>query len=138
VFYVHSSCNILTPRIGYYKLFKLGTKRYLFISKTVIAALLISFASWLSGKRPDLAGFIVAIPLSSLIVLVFSYTEYHNPQATITFANSIFVGVPISLLFFVPFLMAEKVNISFWGCYLGGIVLLVIGFFLHKAILTIF
>ncbi len=110
----------------------------LFISKTVFAALLISFASWLSGKRPDLAGFIVALPLISLIVLVFSYTEYHNPQATTAFAKSIFVGVPISLLFFVPFLLADKLNFPFWGCYFGGIVLLIIGFFLHKAILTIF
>ena len=109
---------------------------YLFILKTVTAALLISFASWLSEKRPDLAGFIVALPITSVIVLVFSYSEYHNPQATMAFAKSIFVGIPISLLFFVPFLLAEKLNISFWGCYFGGIVLLVIGFFLHKAILA--
>ena len=111
---------------------------FLFISKTVIAALLISFASWLSGKRPDVAGFIVALPIATLIVLVFAHTEHQSPATSIAFAKSIFVGIPISLLFFVPFLLAEKVNISFWGCYFGGIVLLVIGFFLHKAILTIF
>jgi hypothetical protein len=111
---------------------------YPFISKTVIAALLISFASWLSGKRPDVAGFIVALPIATLVVLVFSHTEHQNPATSIAFAKSIFVGIPVSLLFFVPFLLAEKVNISFWGCYIGGIVLLVIGFFLHKTILAIF
>jgi hypothetical protein len=111
---------------------------FLFISKTVIAALLISFASWLSGKRPDIAGFIVALPISTLIVLVFTHTEHQSPATSIAFAKSIFVGIPISLLFFVPFLLAEKVNISFWGCYFGGLVLLVIGFFLHKTTLTIF
>ena len=110
----------------------------LLISKTIIAALLISFASWLSGKRPDLAGYIIALPITSLIVLVFAHTEHQNPAMSIAFAKSIFVGIPISLLFFVPFLMAEKVSIPFWGCYFGGIGLLVIGFFLHKAILTIF
>ena len=110
----------------------------LFISKTAIAALLISFAAWLSGKRPDIAGFIVALPILSLITLVFVHTEHQNPATSIAFAKSIFVGIPISLLFFVPFLLAEKINISFWACYLGGIALLVIGFFLHKAILTIF
>jgi hypothetical protein len=110
---------------------------FIFILKTVVAALLISFASWLSGKRPDLAGFIIAMPLLSIIVLVFSYTEHSNPQATIAFAKSIFVGVPISLLFFVPFLLSEKFNISFWGCYFGGMVLLVCGFFLHKTIVSI-
>ena len=30
----------------------------LFIAKKVIAVLLVSFASWISGKRPDVAGFI--------------------------------------------------------------------------------
>ncbi|MFQ5450733.1 MAG: hypothetical protein ACE5E9_08880 [Nitrospinaceae bacterium] len=108
----------------------------LFISKTVIAALLISFSSWLSEKQPNLAGFIVALPMATIIVLVFAHTEHQNPATSIAFAKSIFVGVPISLLFFVPFLLAEKLNISFWSCYLGGIALLVIGFFLHKAILT--
>jgi len=46
------------------------------------------------------------------------------------------VGVPVSLLFFVPFLLAEKLNISFWQSYSAGVGLLIIGFFLHKAILT--
>jgi hypothetical protein len=110
---------------------------YLFISKTIIAALLISFASWLSGKRPDLAGFIVALPIATLIALVFSHTEHQNPETSIAFAKSIFVGIPITLLFFAPFLLAEKLNIPFWGCYFGGITLLVAGFFLHKAILNL-
>jgi uncharacterized membrane protein (GlpM family) len=110
---------------------------YLFISKTIIAALVISFASWLSGKRPDLAGFIVALPIATLIALVFSHTDHQNPETSIAFAKSIFVGIPITLLFFAPFLLAEKLNIPFWGCYFGGITLLVAGFFLHKAILNL-
>ena len=109
---------------------------FLFIGKTVIAALLISFASWLSGKRSDLAGFFVALPIATLIVLVFAHTEHQNPATSIAFAKSVFVGIPISLLFFVPFLLAEKLSIPFWGCYFGGIILLVAGFFLHKAILA--
>ncbi|MCH7500955.1 MAG: hypothetical protein IH886_13265 [Nitrospinae bacterium] len=108
----------------------------LFILKAIIAAIVISFCSWLSGKRPDLAGFIVALPIATLIALAFSYTEYKNVQITIAFAKSIFVGVPVSLLFFVPFLLAEKLNISFWQSYSAGVGLLIIGFFLHKAILT--
>ena len=107
-----------------------------FILKTTIAAIIISFSSWLSGKRPDLAGFIVALPIATLIALAFSYAEYQNAQITIAFAKSIFVGVPVSLLFFIPFLLAEELNFSFWHSYSAGLGLLVIGFFLHKAILT--
>ena len=43
--------------------------------KLFIAAAVISFCSWLSNKRPELAGFIIALPITTLIVLVFSYIE---------------------------------------------------------------
>ena len=109
----------------------------LFILKTLIAALVISFASWLSKKLPGLAGFIIALPIASLIALAFSYTEFKSPQATITFAKSIFVGIPVSLLFFLPFLFSDKLNLSFWQLYLSGLVLLVLGFILHRFIFTL-
>jgi len=35
-----------------------------FIVKILISALLIAFASWLAGKKPVLAGFIIALPSS--------------------------------------------------------------------------
>lgn len=109
----------------------------LFLFKIVIAALVISFCSWLAGRRPDLAGFIIALPIASLIALVFSYAEYQNPVTSVNFAKSIFVGIPATLLFFIPFLLAEKFNLSFWECYLGGIGFLIAGFFIHKTILSI-
>ena len=39
----------------------------LFLLKTVLAALILSFCSWLAGRRPDLAGFIVALPIYTII-----------------------------------------------------------------------
>jgi uncharacterized membrane protein YczE len=110
----------------------------LFIVKVIAAAMIISFCSWLSAKRPELAGFLLALPIASLIALAFSYTEYKNPQATIVFAKSIFVAVPVTLLFFIPFLFYEKLHISFWQAYAIGLGMLVIGYFLHKTILTLF
>ena len=44
----------------------------LFIAKVIGAALIIAFASWLSGQNPKLAGFIIALPLVSLIAIAFS------------------------------------------------------------------
>ena len=35
-----------------------------FTLKIVIAAIIIAFASWLSGQNPKLAGFIIDLPLS--------------------------------------------------------------------------
>jgi len=106
----------------------------MFFVKTLIAACLISFVSWLSGKRPELAGFLIALPLTTLIVLAFSYLEHRDPENSVAFAKSIFVGIPLSLLFFVPFLFASKLNIHFIGLYIIGIAFLVMGYFIHKYI----
>ncbi len=107
----------------------------LFIAKTVVAAAIISFASWLAGKRPELAGFIIALPLTTMLALAFAFAQTKDTEASITFAKSILVGVPISLLFFVPFLLAEKFQLSFWVCYAAGIILLAIGYLIHRSIM---
>ena len=58
-------------------------------------------------KYPKLAGFIIALPLATLIALVLSYTEHKNVETTITFAKSILVGVPASYFFFIPFFLPK-------------------------------
>ena len=110
----------------------------LFFLKVLLAAIVIAFASWLSGKKPELSGFIIALPLASLIALVFSYLEHKNPETSITFAKSILVGVPISYLFFLPFFFAKSLGIYFWLIYAVGVILLVIGFILHRYIVSLF
>jgi hypothetical protein len=107
------------------------------ILKISVAAVVIAFASWLSAKKPALAGFIVALPLVSLLALVFSYVEHESVEITVTFAKSILVGIPVSLLFFLPFFFADKLGYGFWVSYLMGIILLVMGYFIHQKIMMI-
>lgn len=106
------------------------------VLKVCAAGAIIAFTSWLSGKKPELAGFIVALPVASLIALAFSYMEHRDVEASITFAKSILVGVPVSYLFFVPFFFAEKLGNSFVLSYVIGLLLLVMGFFIHRYIMT--
>jgi hypothetical protein len=106
----------------------------MFVTKIFIAATLISFASWLSGKRPELAGFIIALPLTTMLALAFSFAEYRDPAASVTFAKSVFVAIPVSMLFFVPFLLAERFHLGFLAAYGIGLVLLTGGYFIHRSI----
>ncbi|MCK5395856.1 MAG: hypothetical protein KAJ32_07680 [Gammaproteobacteria bacterium] len=105
--------------------------------KIATAACVIAFGSWLAGKKPELAGFIVALPLASLLALAFSYIEHRDAETSITFAKSILVGVPVSYLFFLPFFFADKLDYGFWFSYLTGLMLLVAGFFIHRYIMTL-
>ena len=47
-----------------------------FVLKAVIAGCLVSFASWLAGRTPVLAGFLVALPISTAILLPMAYVEH--------------------------------------------------------------
>ena len=106
------------------------------IAKLLIAAGLISFTSWLAGKQPRLAGFLIALPISSMLALVLFQVEYREPGQAVTFAKSIFWAVPLSLLFFVPFLLAEHLKWGFWTLYGAGVALLTGGYFLHRALVA--
>lgn len=105
------------------------------ISKVLIASAVISFTSWLAGRRPALAGFILALPISTLLALVFTQAEFRDAAKSVAFAKSIFVAVPLSLSFFVPFLFASRTTIPFWGLYGLGLLLLGVSYFVHRTVM---
>ena len=78
--------------------------------KFVVAGFVVAFASWLSAKKPELAGFITALPLVSIMAIAFSYGQHHDLAATSQYARSIIIAVPVSWLFFLPFFFTEKLN----------------------------
>ena len=97
-----------------------------------LSALLISIALWVAKANPILGGFIVSLPLSTLIVLALSKIQNETPENSTLLAKSIFIGIPSTLVFFIPFLMAEKFKLSFWQCYFSGFAMLGLGFFVHR------
>ena len=109
----------------------------IFLAKVLLAASVIAFASWLSGKKPELSGFIIALRIASIIAIAFSYLEHKNTENTVIFAKSILVGIPVSYLFFLPFFFAKNFNMNFWLIYGLGIILLLIGYFVHKYITSL-
>ena len=106
-----------------------------FLLKAAIAGTLIALASWLSEKRPELAGFIIALPLTSIIALTISQIQTQNSENSILFAKSIIIGVPISYLFFLPFFLQTVAKFGFWAALIVGLVLLAIGYFIHQYLL---
>jgi hypothetical protein len=104
------------------------------IVKIAISVGMITGASWLAGKKPGLAGFLVALPLTSLLTLSLNYLEYRDPQRLWEFGRSIAVAVPISLLFFVPFFLVPKERASFLLAMGLGLGALALGYLLHRSI----
>lgn len=109
-----------------------------FVLNIVVSASVISLAAWLSRRVPTLAGFIVALPLASLLALPLSFHQHGDAQASILLAKSIFLAIPVSLMFFLPFLVSGRFGLSFWQAYGLGCVALVVGFGLHRLVTRMF
>ncbi len=97
-----------------------------------LSAAVISVVLFISKANPRLGGFILSLPVATLITLAFSKIQNQDVGNTFELAKSVFVAVPLSLVFFVPFLFAERFKWSFWNCYFMGIVLLFVSYLLHR------
>ena len=67
-----------------------------------------------------------ALPVLGLVTLLLS--------APAALAQSIFVAIPISLTFFLPFLLSGRLGLSFWQAYGLGCLALPVGYFVHRAV----
>ncbi len=107
----------------------------LFTFKVIISALIVAFASWLAGKKTILAGFVVALPLISILTILFVYIEHRDMGKINQFVSSLVVAVPLSLAFFIPFLLNKWLKLNFTFSFLLGIILLFVAYLIHSAIL---
>ncbi len=108
-----------------------------FIVNLIISASAISLCVWLAGKSPGLAGFIISLPLSTLLVLALNQVQHGESGNGVALAKSVFIAVPASLVFFIPFLLSERWKIPFWVCYGSGIALLGVAFFVHRYLFSL-
>ena len=109
----------------------------LFLAKILISAILIAFASWLAGRQSILAGFIIALPLASMLSILFSYLEYRDMEKINQFAVSILTAVPLSLLFFIPFLLNKWLKMNFVWTYLTATGLLAVAYLIHHFVFRV-
>ena len=105
-----------------------------FVLNVFVSAAVIGFASWLSGRVPVAAGFIVALPLATMLVLPLSHLQHGDSGDPFLLARSIFVAVPVSLTFFLPFLLSDRLHLSFWQAYALGCAALPVGYLLHRSV----
>ena len=102
--------------------------------KIVLSGILIAYASWLAGRNPVLAGFIIALPLMSILSILFSYAEYRDMAKINQFALSILVAVPLSLTFFIPFVLNKWLKMNFPVTYLLAVACVALAYLMHSVI----
>ncbi len=104
------------------------------VLNTIVSAVVIGLAAWLSRRYPVTTGFFVALPLSTMLVLPLAYLQHKDAESTFILAKSILVALPLTLLFFVPFLLRARLGLSFWSAYAIGCALLPLGYVVHRSV----
>ena len=103
-----------------------------FVFKLIFSGFIIAFSSWLAGRKPVLAGFIIALPMMSILSILFSYLEYRDMKKIDEFAMSIITAVPLSLTFFLPFILNKWLKMNFLMTYSLAFLFLAAGYFAHQ------
>ena len=81
------------------------------IAKFLFTASVIVFSSWLSQKRPDLAGFTIALPLASLLALALAHLQHGDAELTNS-AHAVFLFKHINLFYRPSFIAVKYLNRS--------------------------
>jgi biotin transporter BioY len=107
------------------------------VINVVLSALVIGVAAWLSDRFPRATGFLVALPLATMLVLPMAHRQHQDAEKTVAFAKSILIAVPIVMLFLLPFMLAVRCGLSFWLSYVLACLWLIPAFFLHRYLLRL-
>lgn len=99
----------------------------LFIAKVVLSALVIALASEVARRDSFWGALLVVLPLTSLLTMSFLYAENRDNELVTRFARDVLLLVPVSLVFFLPFLFESRTRFGFVPNLAIGIVLLGLG-----------
>ena len=108
----------------------------LFLVKVLVSALVIALASEIAKRDSFWGALLVALPLTSILAVSWLYAETRDNALVTRFARDIFLLVPGSLVFFVPFLLETKTRFGFLPNLAVGIVLLILAVWAMRRIVS--
>ena len=107
----------------------------LFVVKLLVSALVIAIASEVAKRDVFWGALIVALPLVSILAMGWLYGETRDNALVTRFARDIVVLVPVSLVFFLPFLLEARTRFGFVPNLVLGLVLLAVAVVLARRLL---
>jgi hypothetical protein len=106
-----------------------------YLVNLAVSAFVITFATWLSKRYPATAGFLTALPITTMLVLVLGYVDGVTGEQRTSFARSLMVALPLSVSFLIPFAVGSRLGLGFSSAFAAGVALLGVGYMAHRFIL---
>ena len=100
-----------------------------YILKLIVTALLIVLISEI-GKRYSLAGaLLAAIPLVSILAMIWMYVDTQNSQSAVEFSQRIVWLIAPSITLFITFPLLIKKGLSFYPSLLISTALTIVAYY---------
>lgn len=97
----------------------------IFTLKVIVSAVVIAAASEIAKRiGPFWAAVLVAMPLTSILAISWTYWDTRDSMLITGFARDILVIVPVSLVFFLPFALERQTQLGFAANMVLGLTLL--------------
>lgn len=107
-----------------------------FAVKLLLANAVIISCVVIGRKLPSLAGLIAAMPLTTMIVLVWLYYDDHGDRKTLTtFVEGVLWGIVPTILFFVTAWFCLKRGFPFVTSISASMVIWLLGAIIHQSLL---
>ena len=90
------------------------TGGWFFAVKVVVSALIIAGVSEVAKRMPSLGGLIAAMPLTTLLALIWLYAETGNYSLAHSFTRSVLFAIIPTVFFFVAALALFKKGVPFF------------------------
>ena len=84
-----------------------------FIVKVAVSAVIIAGVSELAKRMPSLGGLVAAMPLTTLLVLIWLFAETGDYQLAHTFTRSVLYAIIPTIFFYITALYLFKRGTSF-------------------------
>jgi uncharacterized membrane protein (GlpM family) len=84
-----------------------------FLVKIIVSALIIAAVSELAKRMPSLGGLIAAMPLTTLLALIWIYLETGDYELAHAFTRSVLFAIVPTIFFFITALYLFKRGTSF-------------------------
>ncbi len=107
-----------------------------FAIKLLLSLLVILLATQIGRKVPTLAGLIAVMPLTSLVALLWLYSDHPGDVSLMAgYCEGVLLGIVPTILFFVTALLCFRRHLPLWVVLSASFAVWLAGAFVHQGLL---
>lgn len=91
--------------------------------RVVLVAITVVAVAELSKRYPRYGALLLSLPLVSILAFLLSWFQFRDLSTISRLSRETLVLVPLGLPFFVPFVFADRLGLTFWTALLAGVLL---------------